>query len=832
MPLTGDSWTLRRLDTGVETPAHVPGCVHLDLIAAGQIEDPFYRDNESRLMWIGETDWAYQRDFDVSAAMLARDHLLLRCHGLDTLATVRINGVEIATADNMFRTWVWDVKPHLRPGTNTLDITFAAPVPFLHRMDAERGEMRGWVRPMRIHSAGWLRKEPSNFGWDWGPVLVTSGIWRDLELIAFDSARLSEVAIAQTHHEEGAVSLTVSGRLDRSGDAPLSATVQITLDGQDAAPAQQITIDEDTFTAQITIATPQLWWINGLGGQPLYTVTVTLQQEDIVIDQTTKRIGLRVFKLERHEDTWGESFAFSINGVPFFAKGANWIPADVFPSRLTRADYARLLGDAHTVHMNMIRVWGGGIYESDDFYDVCDELGLAVWQDFIFACGTYPGFDADFRANVKAEAEDNVRRLRHHASLALWCGNNEIEQGMAGIDAPWKLSMTWADYALLFDELLPSVVSTLDPETAYWPGSPHSPHGDREDHMNPKWGDTHLWAVWHGKQPFEWYHTRLDRFVSEFGFQSFPQPTTVARFTVPEDRNITSYVMEHHQRSAIGNATIIEYLLSWFQLPTSFDMMLWMSQILQAMAMKYAVEGWRRNMPRTMGALYWQLNDLWGAPTWSGLDYLGNWKALQYLAARFFAPVLISGVEDSSTGTVAVHVTSDATTPIEGIARWQVTTTRGETVASGEQVVTAAPQSSAVVLTLECSAWIAQHGERSLLVWLEWVTSAGVESDNLVTFARPKHLDLAPPKITVTVADHPSPASTYMLEVVSGTPALFVWLELADVDQDGVTARFSDNFFHLAPGQTVAVEVSGIAPLAADVLRQQLRVYSLVDSFA
>ena len=314
-----------------------------------------------------------------------------------------------------------------------------------------------------------------------------------------------------------------------------------------------------------------------------------------LLDRLTKRIGLRTLRLDRHADEWGESFQFVVNGVPFFAKGANWIPADTFAPRVTRDDYARLLRDTADANMNMLRVWGGGIYEDDVFYDLCDELGITVWQDFMFACSTYPAFDDAFLANVRAEAEDNVRRLRHHPCLALWCGNNELEQGLVGEE--------WIDGTDELGGLFPPVrpaccprwCATLDPERDYWPCSPHSPHGDRDDHSNPQWGDAHLWDVWHGKKPFEWYRTCEHRFASEFGFQSFPEPKTVYAYTAPADRNITSYVMEHHQRSGIGNTTIISYMLDWFRLPTNFDMTLWLSQILHGMAMKYAVENWRRH---------------------------------------------------------------------------------------------------------------------------------------------------------------------------------------------------------------------------------------------
>ncbi|MBZ0289600.1 MAG: hypothetical protein K8I30_18400, partial [Anaerolineae bacterium] len=437
---------------------------------------------------------------------------------------------------------------------NTLDVHFAAPMPYVRRMDAEKGEMAGWVEPMRINSGAWIRKEPCNFGWDWGPKMVTSGIWRDIELVAFDTARLTDVFIRQSH-EQGSVTLKINLAAERVNGAAVSASVNVMKGETVVATVEKVAFTGDSVETKLNIANPDLWWVNNLGAQPLYTVEITLHgSAGNALDSQTKRVGLRTLTLERHPDEWGESFYFACNGVPFFAKGANWIPGSPYPGQMQPADYQPLVQAAAEANMNMLRVWGGGIYEDNAFYDLCDEYGIAIWQDFMFACGTYPSFDDDFMANVKAEAQDNIRRLRHHPCMALWCGNNEIEQGMPSSPG-WQESMNWDDYSRLFDGLLADLVHELAPETAYWPGSPHTPIGDRNDHQNPNAGDTHLWSVWHGKQPFEWYHTRRDRFVSEFGFQSFPEPETVYEFTLPEDRNITSYVMEHHQRSGIGNST-------------------------------------------------------------------------------------------------------------------------------------------------------------------------------------------------------------------------------------------------------------------------------------
>lgn len=805
------AWNLTQAGESKVIAATVPGCVHTDLLANKLLDNPFYRDNELKQMWVGETDWQYSRSFDVSADLLAHDKVLLRCHGLDTIATLYLNGSLFGHADNMHRTWEYDVKALLKAGDNTLEVHFAAPMPYARKMDAEKGMMAGWVEPMRINSGAWIRKEPCNFGWDWGPKMVTSGIWRDIELIAFDTARLSDVFIQQLHSQDQ-VTLMFNLTAEQGKDAPLTATIRITKDNQVVA-EQTATFVGNKGEASITISNPELWWVNNFGGQPLYNVEVTLHDANAKdLDSWTKRIGLRTLTLERHLDQWGESFYFACNGVPFFAKGADWIPASPYPGEVV--DYKRLIQAAADANMNMLRTWGGGIYEEDEFFDQCDERGIAIWQDFMFACGTYPSRDADFMANVKAEAIDNIRRLRDHACIALWCGNNEIEQGLPWSPG-WLESMSWDDYSLLFDKLLGDLVHELAPQTAYWPGSPHTSLGDRNDFGSPNSGDTHLWDVWHGKKPFEWYHTRFDRFVSEFGFQSFPEPQTVYEFTLPEDRNITSYVMEHHQRSGIGNSTIIHYLLDWFRLPTSFEGTIWLSQILQGMAMKYAVEHWRRNMPQSMGALYWQLNDMWPAPSWASLDWKINWKALHYMAKRFYAPLLVSAVPNAENNTVDIHVTNDRTTAQSATIEYVITDAQGKVLVQDSFTATMNAGTTGSVHTVDVSRWIKERSARDVLFWVQLRSDSEPTSEDLALFCRPKHLELKKPQITTKVRS--TAAGEYDVELTTDYAALYVWLELPD-------SKFSDNFVHMRPNASKVIHVTTL-----DITG--LKVQSLFDTY-
>jgi beta-mannosidase len=450
-------------------------------------------------------------------------------------------------------------------------------------------------------------------------------------------------------------------------------------------------------------------------------------------------------------------------------------------------------------------------------------MGICVWHDFMFACSAYPAFDEAFLANVRAEAVDQVRRLRHHPCIALWCGNNELEQGLVG-PAWTERQMSWEDYGKLFDQLLPEVAGALDPQRSYWPCSPHTPIGDRANFNDPTCGDAHLWDVWHGRKPFEWYRTCEHRFNSEFGFQSFPEPKTVHGYTEPADRNVTTYVMELHQRSGIGNAVIMQYMLDWFRLPTSFDMTLWLSQVLQGMAMKYAVEHWRRAMPRGMGTLYWQINDCWPVASWASIDYHGRWKALHYMARRFNAPLLVSAVEDARTGGVELHLTNDLREPSSGVVAWRLTDALGKSLASGRAPAEIDALMSRQVGQLDLGAHLAKHGPRGLLLWIEYAAKGRKVSTNFATFARPKHLELAEPGIETAIEALGD--NRFAVTLTAARPALWAWLEL-----DGADAVYSDNFMHLFPRAAHTVEVAPAGPMTAKQLAKALRVRSLIDTY-
>ena len=739
------SLTIPGTDFGL-VPAQVPGSVYHDLLSAGRIPDPFFRDNENEALKLMEHDFLYARGFTADAALLACEAVLLRCEGLDTLAEISLNGAAVGRADNMHRIWEYDVKALLREGENRIEIRFSSPTKYIREAYAENpadGSSDAMVGfPL-------LRKAHCMFGWDWGPRLPDAGIWRDISLIGVDTARIRDVLVLQ-EHEESRVTLRVQTHVDQVSAGETAVSVAVTgPDGRVFTGA-----GED---CEIAIDAPQLWWPAGFGEQPLYTVSVELSAGGAALDGWSRRIGLRTMTVSRRRDDWGESFSHCVNGVDVFAMGADYIPEDNLLPRMNPARTRRLLEDARAANMNCIRVWGGGFYPDDWFYDICDELGLLVWQDFMFACAVYNLTDA-FEENICAEFRDNIRRLRHHASLALWCGNNEMEQFVAV--GQWVGSKRQvADYIKMYEYLLPKVLKTEDPQAFYWPASPSS-GGSFDAPQDPDRGDVHYWDVWHGLKPFTDYRNYLFRYVSEFGFQSFPCMETIESFALPEDRNVFSYVMEKHQRNASANGRIVAYLSQMYLYPHDLDLLVYASQLLQAQAMQYGVEHWRRYRGRCMGAVIWQLNDCWPVASWASIDYYGRWKALHYYAKRFFAPVLIScheeGVLSQDTNVNAepfalkksarLNVSNETRQDFRGTAEWSLRRSDASVIAEGAFPVSV-PALSACWLpeqdfsdqdTYGCYFAYALYDEAGRQV-----------GEGSVLFCAPKHFRFADPRLTV-----------------------------------------------------------------------------------
>jgi beta-mannosidase len=576
-----------------------------------------------------------------------------------------------------------------------------------------------------------------------------------------------------------------------------------------------------SFVLQIPIPEPALCWPNGLGGQPRYAVRVDLLADGRPIEHRSYRVGLRRLRLRRRRDRFGESFYFEVNGVPLFAKGANWVPADSFPSRVGEGRYRDLVGAAAWAGMNMLRVWGGGFYEDEAFYEACDERGILVWQDFMFACGTYPG-DRAFERNVEAEARENVRRIRHRPCLALWCGNNEMEWGWHswGWARRPRAAQERAAYVRMFHEILPRVVAEEDPDTPYWPSSPSSDTPFRDPNGEAR-GNGHDWAIWHGLQPFTAYRKHHFRFMSEFGFQALPAHATVRAFAAPGERNLTSHVVECHQKNAGANGRILQYLADTFLLPKDFRELCLVSQLLQAEAVRYGVEHWRRqrNGERCMGALYWQLDDCWPVASWSSIDYFQRWKALHYAARRFNAPVLLSVCEEAERGTATLHVTNDLPHPVSGELRWSLETLDGSVLERGRERVRAPGCRSTEVAALDASRHLPDAAARRTTVLVsEWHEGRRLRARQVTGFVPPKHQPLRDPGLRVEVARD---GRSVRLTAARGL-ARFVWLE-GPKEQ----VRFSDNGFDLPKGRSARLRILSGGPLR----RRDLYVRSLFDTY-
>lgn len=820
--LNGD-WQFRQIGTSEWLPAVVPGGVHTDLLALGRIPDPFVADNENLVQWVAEHDWEYRLLFTATSGLLEEQRLFLVCDGLDTLAEVFLNGQPLGKTDNMFRQYRWPVRDILCAGENELRVLFHSPLAFIRARQAEQPLRGGGDIP----GGPYLRKAPYQWGWDWGPKLPPIGIWKDVRLEGYSVARLEDVHVRQKH-APGQVSLEARIGLEQWQEADLQVMLKVVApDGQvqTAQTTPLACLDRPpTAALQVVLSNPQLWWPNGYGAQSLYQVEVSLWADETLLDRRAFHIGLRTLVLRQEADEWGESFQFVVNGVPIFAKGANWIPADSFPTRLSEARLEWLIRSAAEAHMNMLRAWGGGFYPEDRFYDLCDRYGLLVWQDFIFSCGIYPADEAFFE-NVRQEAIENVRRLRHHPSLALWCGNNEMEEGWVHWewDDPHDTvnQRLKAAYDRMFHHLLPAVVAAEDPDRPYWPSSPSS--GIPFDHPNGQQrGDTHYWEVWHGRKPFTAYRQQYPRFLSEFGFQSLPPLTTIQTYAPPEEQNITSYLMEHHQRSPSGNGLMVAQMTDLFRLPKDFPSFVYLSMVLQAEGIRYGVEHWRRNRHRVAGTLYWQLDDCWPVASWSSIDYFGRWKALHYLARRFYAPLLLSIEEDGAR--MNLHLTSDLLQPWSGRVLWRLESLDGQILEQEEMAVTVAPQSNMLVRALDFTGRVGGKEGRHIVLIAELWQADELIGHSLATFVPNKHLALVNPRLQWDVEEENGRARIWLQAT---SLARFVELSV-----EGADVVFSDNYFDLSPNRARLVDVPLPAGWTLDRLRDSLRVRSLYESYA
>jgi beta-mannosidase len=572
-------WRLRALGDALWVPITVPGEVHVALLEAGKIPDPFKADDELLVQWVAESDWEFEGLIDVPASLLAQERVWLIFDGLDTLAEVSLNGKQLGGADNAFRTYAWEVRELLQPGENQVQIVFRSPVKHVRPLQEDR-PLAGVEQA--IPGGPYLRKAPCQWGWDWGPQLPPIGVWRGGRLAGYSEAKFEMIHLRQTQQFDGSVEVSAEAKITQWAELPLQLCLTLK-DPSGQTFATTCRVMDREATAKLFIKEPVLWWPNGYGEQALYQAQVTLRTADeTILDLQDYQVGLRTLELRQEPDAFGESFTFVVNGVPIFAKGANWIPADSFPTRITRESLSRLLGDAARAHHNMIRVWGGGFYEDENFYDLCDQYGLLVWQDFIFSCSIYPLDDHAFVENIHQEVIDNVRRIRHRASLALWCGNNEMDWGWQ--DWGWSQG-AWdklrEPYRQFFYETLPGWLADLDPDSPYWYSSPSSGTPFEDCNSNDR-GDAHYWEVWHGAKPFRAYREQMPRFMSEFGFQSLPPLKTIQYYADEAHWNLTDYIIEHHQRNPFASALFMGQMAQHFMMPADFPALVYLTMVLQA----------------------------------------------------------------------------------------------------------------------------------------------------------------------------------------------------------------------------------------------------------
>ena len=819
-------------------PAQVPGVVQTDLLHDGLIPDPFYQDNDARLQWIGLTDWEYRTTFDVDAVTLAHDHVDLVFEGLDTYADVYMNEQPVLHSDNMFRRWRVPAKTLLRVGPNTLRVVFHSPIESMipkvkalpYILPSVTSHMTG--NEENIATAPYTRKAPYQYGWDWGPRYVTEGIWKPIRLETWDALRIENFHIQQQTVAKDSAALSAELEIEASRSAAASVEINYAeLSGTPFTPIRQSVQLEpgmNRISVAVHIANPKLWYPLGVGAQDRYSFSAVVRMGRSVVADAALKTGLRSIELRRKVTGDDTSFAFVVNGIPIFAKGADVIPFDSFPNRVTPEIHRKILEAARDAHMNMVREWGGGYYESDDFYDICDELGIMVWQEFIFGGDMVPG-GRDFQDNVKQEAIEQVERLRDHPSIVLWCGNNEIETGWVHWDdrklfkesvSPADREKVWQDYVVLFHGILAGVVARYANPVPYWASSPSANFEAPPDSQNN--GDMHYWNVWHQLAPIEMYTQQFPRFMSEYGFQSFPEMRTIRSFAKPGDMDIHSAVMQDHQKNHGGNERILSYMLRWYPEPKDFPSFVYLSQVLQAEAIKVGAEHLRRQRPNTMGSLYWQLNDCWPVASWASIDYYGRWKALQYYARRFYDEVIVSPF--AHDGKVDVYVVSDKLQPLSGQVRTRLLDFSGKVISDKTQDVQVPAQSSAVYFTLDEKDLLANADPKKSFLVFDLAIGGAEVSRNLIFFDTMHNLDLPTAVHIDTSLDNSS--GGYAVTLRSPVLARSVYISFDDLD-----VETSDNYFDLLPGEAVTVKLKAPSSVSLDQLKASMQVISLTDAF-
>ena len=803
----------------------VPGTVLTDMMDGGLIEDPYWRTNEYETRELSRRDYQYEREFEVPESFFREEEQCLVFEGLDTIADIYLNDELLLAVNDMHRTWRIDVKGKLK-AVNRLAVAFHSPTAFIEKADREGDIFYASTGCMKGNGA--LRKAHYMFGWDWGPQLPDAGIFRSVYLSGFSIARLDDVRIRQ-EHGAGGVKLSVESSVrklsesDTAGNGMLVCKITAP-DGTVLTVEKEVGINE---TIEALIEAPQLWWPNGYGAQPLYTVRVELRMSDSVLDVWERTIGLRTVTVCTDADEWGNQFAFVVNGQKIFAMGANYIPEDNLLGHLSEERSERLIRDCARANFNCIRIWGGGYYPEDYVYDACDRYGILVWQDLMFACNVYDLND-EFEANILAETADNVKRIRHHACLGLWCGNNEMEWGwrdwgrLEGHRPKYK-----ADYTKIFEMLLPRLVKQVDDQTYYWLSSPSS-GGSFDDPNDFNRGDNHYWEVWHSNKPFTEYRDFYFRFCSEFGFQSFPGKKTLDSFSLPEDQNIFSEVMESHQKNGLANTKIFSYISGYYKYPKDMESIAYISQILQLKAIQYGVEHWRRNWGRCMGSIYWQLNDCWPVASWASIDYYGRWKALHYGAKRFYARFMATACEKEELSTeIDYYIHNESFEERKAVLRVRLIDRDFHTLYETETEITAAAFEVKNVLPMDFAPFLAEAGmKKRAVAEYSLIEDGCIVSRGTTLFVKPKYFDFKTPEYRISVAEK---ADVFCIHADADT-----YVSYAELSLDGYDVVLEDNFFDITSEEGVDITVDKKEfpnQVTAEEVAAALHIRSVADSF-
>ena len=825
-----DGWRFRQGRADIWYPATVPGTVHTDLMDNEIIEDPFFRLNERAVQWVDKEDWMYETTFSATPDEVTAENQQIVFKGLDTYADVYLNHQCILNANNMHRTWKCDVKGILKEGENLLEVYFHSPI----KVDLPKYDQFDYTfntGPDQSQNGGifnktlsiFARKAGYHYGWDWGPRLVTSGIWRDIDLETWNGLKIDNVQYIQKEVNSSKADLSTIVRVFSDEDVK-DAVVTVSANGKEIAKKKtSLKKGLNKVAVDYTVRKPRLWWSNGLGEPYLYDfkTTVAAGKDEVAQDDN---IGLRSLKLIAEDDQWGRSLTFELNGKPVFMKGVDMIPLDNFLPRVSKEKYEKHVLDAKDVNMNMIRVWGGGVYEDDYFYDLCDRNGILIWQDFMFACSTYPA-DEEFLANIRQEAIDNVERIRNHCSLALWCGNNECQDVYYGWGGRYNYykekgvePLTTKQFKDMYFRTLPEVVEEYGGGISYRPSSPFAFEDTPSDGIH---GDAHYWGVWHGRDSIGHYNVEKARFFSEYGFQSFPEFESVKVYAPQErDWSINSEVMMAHQRAgSYANNLIKEYMDQEFRTPEDFPTFLYVGSILQGDAIKTAVEAHRRDMPHCMGTLVWQHNDCWPVASWAGRDYYGRWKAQQYYSKAAYDDILVSPVVINDT--LSVNIVTDRRTPAKGKFTLTAMTLDGTPVFTREFDFTAKPLTSTQVFADKVGNVLDGRNRGDVIFYTTFETD-GKTYDNVGFSTKQKYMNYAAPDYKV---DFAKADGGYDVTIGSDTFARGVFLSL-----DGIDNFFSDNYFNIMPGQSRTIRVT--TPLSEKDFRNQLKVMSMGDVHA